>query len=58
MSLLLNTCGQQAQHSEVHLAGRNYGTNNELKLWKGSRSPLYAEVYGHRIFFNITSCMF
>lgn len=50
MSLLLNTCGQQAQHAEVHLAGRNYGMNNELKVWKESCSPLYAGVYGHRIF--------
>lgn len=51
MSLLLNTCVQQTELSELHLAGKNSGMNNELKLWKGSHSPLYAGIYGHRILF-------
>lgn len=59
MSLLLKACAQQTELSEIHLAGRNYGMNNELKLWKGPHSPLYTGNYGHRIiFFIITSGMF
>lgn len=51
MSLLLKACAQQTELSEIHLAGRNYGMNNELKLWKGPHSPLYTGNYGHRIIF-------